>query len=217
VTRERLSPRCLVSVPGGLQRPPAVDGPGLPSHMPGRKRPAPADAMSARRALLDGLARDADLFEVLSGLAPLHPRNGTFRRGVPFTWPRTRWSGAGPAGPGRCPCRDCASGSCPGAPSAAGRTRGSSTRSWPRQLSTAGPHRTCPGRSPAGRPATCGSTPCTRRSPASARPPAGQASQCARHARTWMSAPAIRCCNAEYERMDTRVCGACVTRQNTPI
>jgi hypothetical protein len=34
--------------------------------------------MTARRALLDGLARDADIFEVLSGLAPLHPRNDTF-------------------------------------------------------------------------------------------------------------------------------------------
>ena len=34
--------------------------------------------MTARRALLDGLARDADIFEVLSGLASLHPRNDTF-------------------------------------------------------------------------------------------------------------------------------------------
>jgi len=34
--------------------------------------------MTARRALLDGLTRDADIFEVLSGLAPLHPRNDTF-------------------------------------------------------------------------------------------------------------------------------------------
>jgi hypothetical protein len=34
--------------------------------------------MTARHALLDGLARDADIFEVLSGLAPLHPRNDTF-------------------------------------------------------------------------------------------------------------------------------------------
>ena len=46
--------------------------------MPGRKRPSPEDAATARRALLDGLARDADIFEVLSGLAPLHPRNDTF-------------------------------------------------------------------------------------------------------------------------------------------
>ena len=34
--------------------------------------------MTARHALLDGLARDVDIFEVLSGLAPLHPRNDTF-------------------------------------------------------------------------------------------------------------------------------------------
>src|SRR6201987_5865276 len=46
--------------------------------MPGRKRPTDEDAATARRALLDGLARDADIFEVLSGLASLHPRNDTF-------------------------------------------------------------------------------------------------------------------------------------------
>jgi hypothetical protein len=46
--------------------------------MPGRKRPTREDAMTARHALLDGLARDADIFEVLSELAPLHPRNDTF-------------------------------------------------------------------------------------------------------------------------------------------
>jgi hypothetical protein len=46
--------------------------------MPGRKRPTPEDAVTARRALLGGLARDADIFEVLSGLTPLHPRDGTF-------------------------------------------------------------------------------------------------------------------------------------------
>jgi hypothetical protein len=47
-------------------------------HMSARKRPTPQDAAIARRALLDGLARDADLFEVLSEVAPLHPRNDTF-------------------------------------------------------------------------------------------------------------------------------------------
>ena len=46
--------------------------------MPGTKRSTPEDAMTACRALLDGLARDADIFEVLAGLAPLHPRNDTF-------------------------------------------------------------------------------------------------------------------------------------------
>ena len=34
--------------------------------------------MTTRRVLLDGLARDADIFELMSGLASLHPRNDTF-------------------------------------------------------------------------------------------------------------------------------------------
>ena len=34
--------------------------------------------MTARRVLLDGLARDADVFELVSELAPLHPRDNTF-------------------------------------------------------------------------------------------------------------------------------------------
>ena len=79
MTWKLVSPSWLLSVPGG--------GPeGRPRlavlvyrrDMPGRKRPTPEDAMTARRALLDGLARDADIFEVLNELAPLHPRNDTF-------------------------------------------------------------------------------------------------------------------------------------------
>jgi hypothetical protein len=46
--------------------------------MPVRKQPAPEDAATARQTLLDGLARDADIFELLSELAPLHPRDNTF-------------------------------------------------------------------------------------------------------------------------------------------
>ena len=42
--------------------------------MPARKRPTPEDAVTARRMLLDGLARDADIFQLASELAPLHPR-----------------------------------------------------------------------------------------------------------------------------------------------
>ena len=34
--------------------------------------------MTARRVLLDGLARDADVLELVSELAPLHPRDNTF-------------------------------------------------------------------------------------------------------------------------------------------
>jgi hypothetical protein len=46
--------------------------------MPARKRPAPEDAVTARQTLLDGLARGADIFELVSELAPLHPRDNTF-------------------------------------------------------------------------------------------------------------------------------------------
>ncbi len=46
--------------------------------MAARKRPTPEDAATARQILLDGLARDADTFELLSELAPLHPRDNTF-------------------------------------------------------------------------------------------------------------------------------------------
>jgi hypothetical protein len=46
--------------------------------MPGRKRPTAEDAMTARRVLLDGLARDAGVDELAGELAPLHPRNDTF-------------------------------------------------------------------------------------------------------------------------------------------
>jgi hypothetical protein len=46
--------------------------------MPARKLPAAQDAAAARRIALDGLARDADLSELVTELAPLHPRNNTF-------------------------------------------------------------------------------------------------------------------------------------------
>jgi len=38
----------------------------------------PEDTVTARRILPGGLARDADIFELLSELAPLHPRDNTF-------------------------------------------------------------------------------------------------------------------------------------------
>src|SRR5215472_7794768 len=46
--------------------------------MPARKRPTPEDTATARRVLLGGLARDADVLELVSELAPLHPRDDTF-------------------------------------------------------------------------------------------------------------------------------------------
>ena len=53
-------------------------------YMPARKRPAPEDAVTARQTLLDGLARDADIFELLSELAPPQPRDNTFPGGEVF-------------------------------------------------------------------------------------------------------------------------------------
>jgi hypothetical protein len=46
--------------------------------MPAKRRPTPEDAVTARRVLLDGLARDADIFQLASELAPLHPQDNTF-------------------------------------------------------------------------------------------------------------------------------------------
>jgi hypothetical protein len=46
--------------------------------MPARKRPTSEDAATARRMLLDGLAGDKDILEVMTGLAPLHPRGNAF-------------------------------------------------------------------------------------------------------------------------------------------
>jgi hypothetical protein len=46
--------------------------------MPARKRPAPEDTVTARRVLLDGLARHVDISQLVSELVPLHPRDDTF-------------------------------------------------------------------------------------------------------------------------------------------
>jgi hypothetical protein len=46
--------------------------------MPARKRTVPEDTVTARQILLAGLAREADIFELVSELAPLHPRDNTF-------------------------------------------------------------------------------------------------------------------------------------------
>jgi hypothetical protein len=46
--------------------------------MPARKRPTPEDTVTARQTLLDGLARDIGIFELMSELLPLHPRDNTF-------------------------------------------------------------------------------------------------------------------------------------------
>ena len=46
--------------------------------MPATKQPTAQDAATARRILLDGMARDTGVFELAGELAPLHPRHNTF-------------------------------------------------------------------------------------------------------------------------------------------
>src|ERR1039458_6090239 len=69
--------------------------------MPARKRPVPEDAGTARQTLLAGLARDADIFELVSELAPLHPRDNTFPGEVflHVAADALDWCGASRAGP----------------------------------------------------------------------------------------------------------------------
>jgi hypothetical protein len=72
-------------------------GPGMPA----KKRPTPQDAVTASQILLDGLARDTDLVELLNQLAPLHPRNNTFPGEVflRLAADPLDWSGASRADP----------------------------------------------------------------------------------------------------------------------
>ncbi len=69
--------------------------------MPARKRPAPEDTATARQTLLDGLARDVGIFELVSELAPLHPRDNTFPGEVflRLAGDALDWCGASRAGP----------------------------------------------------------------------------------------------------------------------
>src|SRR5205823_7488610 len=68
---------------------------------PARKRPVPEGTVTARQALLGGLARDAGIFEPVSGLAPLHPRDDTFPGEVflHLAADALGWCGAGRSGP----------------------------------------------------------------------------------------------------------------------
>ena len=69
--------------------------------MPARKRPVAEDAAAARRVLPGGLARDADIFELVSELAPLHPRDNTFPGEVfaRLAADALNWCGASRTGP----------------------------------------------------------------------------------------------------------------------
>ena len=148
--------------------------------------------MTARQTLLDGMARDVDISELVSELAPLHPRDNTFPGEVflRLAADALDWCGASRADPlpleglrerflPECTFRGRQNKKLQYAVLAAAALRG-------------GTDRTCLMRSPGGRPTTFGNTPCSRPSPTSAPRPAGWACRYARHARTCPSVPATR-------------------------
>jgi hypothetical protein len=149
----------------------------------------------------------------VSQLAPLHPRNDTFPGEVflHLAADALEWCGATRADP--LPLEGLRERFLPSAPSAAGKTRSYSTRSWQRLPSTEGPNRTCWTKSPTGRPTISGSTPCTPRSPASAPPPAWPASPCARHARKLESAQASQRHSAECFAASALAATGCICVQ----
>ena len=151
--------------------------------MPASKRPAPQDALTATRILLDGLARDADIFGIMSELAPLHPRNNTFPGEVFLRLGADAldWCGASRADPVS--------------------LEGIRERFLPERafcgrenhkfrfavLAVAAlrgaPSLTCSTRLPGGRLTTSGSTPCSQPLPISASPPTARVCRCTRYAR----------------------------------
>jgi hypothetical protein len=156
--------------------------------MPARKRPTPEDTVTARQTLLDGLARNADIFQLLTELAPLHPRDNTFPGEVflRVAADALDWCGASRADP--LPLEGLRERFLP---ETTFRGRQNSKLQYA-VLAAAALH---------------GGTepdlldevawwqtddfwqyaPCSRRSPTSAPQPAGRACRCARHAKTWPS------------------------------
>jgi hypothetical protein len=160
--------------------------------MPARKRPTPEDTVTARQTLLDGLAREVGLFELVSELTPLHPRDNTFPGEVflRLAADALNWCGASRATP--LPLEGLRERFLPECAFRGRENKKFQYAVLAAALFMAGPTRTCLMRSPGGRRTTSGNTPCSRQSPTSAPPPAGRACRYARHARTWPSAPATR-------------------------
>lgn len=64
---------CRVAVQGQ----PVIDGSALRCGYARQQAPCAQGAATARQILIGGLAQDADIFGIVSELAPLHPRNET--------------------------------------------------------------------------------------------------------------------------------------------
>ena len=143
--------------------------------MPARNRPAPQDTVTARRVLPGGLARDADISGLVSELAPLHPRDNTFPGEVFLHLAADALNRCGASRADPLPLAGLRERLLPECTFRGRENKKVHYQRWPQQPSTPGPNRTCSMRSPAGRPTTSGSTPCSRPSPTSAPPPAGRA------------------------------------------
>src|SRR5215471_20978524 len=139
--------------------------------MAARKRPTPEDTVTARRILLDGLARDADIPGLVSELALLHLRNDTFPGEVflHLAADVLDWCGASREQP--VPLEGIREQHLPEC-----TVRGRQNKKLQYAILAAaavhgGAEPDLLDGFPGGRPMTFGSTPCTRRSPTSALPP----------------------------------------------
>jgi hypothetical protein len=158
--------------------------------MPARKRPTPQDAATARRILLDGMARDTEVSELAGELAPLHPRDDTFPGEVllQIAADALDWCEASRADPlalegmpqrflPECAFRGRQNKKLQFAVLAAAALHGGAEPDLLDEVAW-------------WQPTTSGNTPCTRRPLISEPPPAEPACQCARYARNWPSSPA---------------------------
>jgi hypothetical protein len=150
--------------------------------MAAKKRPTPEDAVTARRILLDGLARAADISGLMTGLA-LHPRNDTFPGEIflRLAADALDWCGASREQPLTLEgIRERYLPEC--------SFRGRQNKKLQYVILAAaalhgGAEPDLLDESPGGRPMTFGSTPRTRRSPTSALPPTAPEFPRARHTR----------------------------------
>jgi hypothetical protein len=109
--------------------------------MPARKRPTPEDTVTARRILLDGLACDAAIFELVSELMPLHPRDNTFPGEVLLHLAADALDCCGASRADPLPLQGLCERFLPECTLRGRQTPSSGTQCWPQQRSMAAPNR----------------------------------------------------------------------------